>query len=105
MSSKANGEWIPIEWMRAAEHASADIRAHLGPKISRMRSPFYAGERFAVRQGSECLAANGEWEYEPLPSARDDAFYARCRFGTFEDAVLAVYKAESIAAKEPGGAK
>lgn len=22
----------------------------------------------------------GEWEYEPLPSSRDDAFLARCRY-------------------------
>lgn len=57
-------------------------------------SPFYAGERWAVRRGGECLAADGEWEYEPLPSSRDDAFYSRCRFESLEAAV-AVYDQQS----------
>ncbi len=52
------------------------------------------GERWAVRRGGSCLSKNGEWEYEPLPSSRDDAFYARCRFESL-DAALAVYDAAS----------
>lgn len=34
-----------------------------------------------------CLNRDGDWEYEPVPSSRDDEFYARCRFPSFEDAV------------------
>ena len=37
---------------------------------------------WAVRFMGEVLSKQGEWEYEPLPSSRDDAFLERCRFGT-----------------------
>lgn len=43
-----------------------------------------------VTDGSmECLNKAGEWEYEPLPSSRDDEFMARCRFNTAENAIAA----------------
>lgn len=42
---------------------------------------------WAVSNGGSCLAKDGEWEYEPLPSSRDDDFLKRCRFATFEEAV------------------
>ena len=48
--------------------------------FARMRSPFYEGERWAVRQGCRCLNKDGGWEIEPQPSSRDDEFYSRCRF-------------------------
>lgn len=47
---------------------------------------FQTGERWAVRKNSMCLARSAEWEYEPRPSCRDKAFYARCRFDTLEQA-------------------
>jgi hypothetical protein len=53
----------------------------------RMNSPSYAGEKWAVRQLSHCLNRDGEWEYQPQPSSRDDAFYARCRFDSLEQAL------------------
>jgi hypothetical protein len=34
-----------------------------------------------------CLTNAAGWEYEPMPSSRDDAFYLRCRFDTLEQAV------------------
>ena len=43
-------------------------------------------ERFAIRRGRSCLNKSGQWEYEPIPSERDDAFFARCRFNTFDEA-------------------
>lgn len=58
----------------------------------RMNSPFYAGEKWAVRQASSVLTKDGEWEFERQPSSRDDAFYSRCRFDSLEDAVAAVLK-------------
>lgn len=67
----------------------ADFDAMLldSPKFVRMNSPFYRGEKWAVRRLSQCLARDGEWEYEPMPSSRDDEFYARCRFDSLECAV------------------
>jgi hypothetical protein len=55
-----------------------------------MVSPFYEGERWAVRHGSMCLTLAAKWVYEPLPSSRDDDFYAKCRFDSL-DAALAAY--------------
>jgi hypothetical protein len=38
---------------------------------------------WAVRDASgSVLNKLGEWEYEPLPSSRDDEFLARCRYAT-----------------------
>jgi len=56
-------------------------------RFCRMNSPFYSGEKWAVRWFSSCLNSNAEWELEPIPSSRDDAFYTRCRFETLEQAV------------------
>lgn len=44
---------------------------------------------WAVRRLGRCLNRDGEWEYEPRPSSRDDAFKARCRFATPEEALAA----------------
>lgn len=57
-----------------------------------MASPFYFGYRWAVRKTGSCLAKDGEWEYEPIPSSRDDEFYKRCRFDSLEDAIAAYNK-------------
>ena len=46
---------------------------------------------WAVRHGSKCLNQSGEWEYEPQPSSRDDAFFARCRFASTADAIEAYH--------------
>lgn len=48
---------------------------------------------WAVRSMGDVLHANGEWEWEPTPSSRDDAFYKTARFATLEDAVAAALAA------------
>jgi hypothetical protein len=42
----------------------------------------YAGHgRWAVRlRGSRCLAADGRWDWEPIPSERTDEWLAKYRF-------------------------
>jgi len=42
----------------------------------------YTGhDRWAVRlRGSRCLAVDGQWEWEPIPSERDDEWLAEHRF-------------------------
>jgi len=37
-----------------------------------------------------CLNKSGEWEWEPMPSSRDDEFLSRCRFPTAAAAIDAV---------------
>jgi len=40
---------------------------------------------WAVRISGNVLGKDGELEYEPTPSSRDDAFYAEYRFATLDD--------------------
>lgn len=42
--------------------------------------------RWAIRRYGDCMNSDGEWEYEPQPSSRDDSFMDRCRFNSAEDA-------------------
>ncbi|OIQ64934.1 hypothetical protein GALL_535120 [mine drainage metagenome] len=54
---------------------------------------------WAVRRRSAVLNKQGEFEYEPLPSNRDDAFLQRCRF----DSALEAANACREALQEDGG--
>ena len=48
-------------------------------KVERVQQ-IEGSDLWAVRHGADVLNVDGEWEYEPMPSSRDDAFLARCRF-------------------------
>ena len=48
------------------------------------------------------LNRDGEWEYEPMPSSRDDDFFTRCRWPTAREAVAF---AEQHMARYPSGYK
>ena len=37
-------------------------------------------DRYAVKRLSQCLAADGTWDYEPSPSNREDDWIAEHRF-------------------------
>jgi len=58
--------------------------------------------KWKVSSGSRCLNCVGEWEYEPMPSSRDDAFLARCRFDTLDKAVRLARLALTDAVSEMG---
>lgn len=45
--------------------------------------------KWAVTENGACLSKDGEWEYEPIQSSRDDDFLIRCRYDTLEDALTA----------------
>lgn len=49
---------------------------------------------WAVRSGSMCLSTNGEWDWEPMPSSRDDEWIATHRFKTADEAILAAISAK-----------
>lgn len=53
---------------------------------SALRIAWRGCDMWAVVETGCCLNHDGEWEVEPLPSSRDDAFLERCRF-TLRDAV------------------
>jgi hypothetical protein len=82
---EAIDQWEPRMWRRKSEGED-----------TRYRTAIYLTStdpvRYAVREMGECLNTSGQWEYEPQPSSRDDAFFARCRFPTFEAAVAAAEK-------------
>lgn len=45
---------------------------------------------WAVRRaGTSCLATDGHWEFEPMPSSRDDDFIQRTRYTSPEAALEA----------------
>lgn len=50
---------------------------------------------WAVRRLGNCLNKDGEFEYEPSPSSRDDNFYSRCRWPTPQAAYSAWQSAQN----------
>lgn len=48
--------------------------------------------RWSIMVGGNCLNKEGEVEYEPSPSNRDEAFFARCRYDTQYEALQAMNK-------------
>jgi hypothetical protein len=53
---------------------------------------------WAVVDGGSNLNRDGQWEYEPLPSSRDPAFFTRCRF-TLDQALRLAIEYASVIAK------
>jgi hypothetical protein len=41
---------------------------------------------WAIRRSRSVLNKEGEWEYEPMPSSRDEEFFARCRYASATEA-------------------
>lgn len=89
-------ELIPTEWRFADDLLHYEL---YGVTIHHQVSPFYPGIRYAVRCGGSVLSIDGKWEWEPLPSSRDDEFYRRFRFPSFEAASAAARKARKEATR------
>lgn len=65
--------------------------------------PSIGGTRWSINPwiaADSCLNRDGEWEYEPQPSSRDDEFYARCRFASLDEAVEFLSRKEAENAKD-----
>lgn len=77
----------------AANVASYWITRGINPlKVERVQQ-IEGPDKWAIRQGGNCLNKSGEWEWEPMPSGRDDEFLARCRFDTAQEAIDAALRA------------
>lgn len=84
---------------RAAKLDGAEIAAYALPapgagpidqiRIERVRQ-MNGAALWAVRFRGDVLNKSGEWEWEPMPSGRDDDFLARARFDTAEEAIAAI---------------
>ena len=53
-------------------------------------------DRWAVMRGSGCLSRDGKWDFEPLPSSRDDDWLASHRLSMNEAQMLAVEQAPKV---------
>jgi hypothetical protein len=47
----------------------------------------FHGEKWAIMEKGTCLSKDGVWEYEPIPSSRNDEYLLRCRFDSPEQAL------------------
>lgn len=54
------------------------------------------GEMYAVKRLSQVLCVDGEWDYEPIPSNRDDEWIATHRFSYDEAYQLAAKAAPDV---------
>ena len=70
--------------------------------IRELKIGFRGPNAWAIINEGSVLAHDGEWEYEPFPSARDEEFFARCRWPTAREAIAF---AEQHMAKYPSGYK
>jgi hypothetical protein len=82
MESTNKDKWIPITWS-VLDTKDRDIEDTTIERIPRHDGPC----RYSVRRRGCCLNKKLEFEHEFLPSARTKAFFKRCRFDTFEQAV------------------
>ena len=74
--------WEPCEYRLMSHDGLDEIR------IVQRRQPS-GPSRWAVLWMGRNLTKRGEWEYEPIPSSRDEGFFERCRFDTPESAAAA----------------
>jgi hypothetical protein len=73
----------PFWWERYRD----SVRLH-AVSVKNVGSHNDGPDRWAIRSVHGCLNKSGEWEYEGMPSSRDDDFYRRCRYDSVHEAVL-----------------
>ena len=75
--------------LAAPEVAMVPVVYDAGDGISIHRAS-QAPEAWAVRRDMDCLALDGTWSYEPMPSSRTEEWLARHRFTSAEAAASAI---------------
>lgn len=118
-SPAATGEGVTPETgcvhMRLTEvTVSAVPEGNVNHALFSVKVSWRGGETYAVERHRECLGADGEWDYEPLPSGRTDEWIATHRFG-YDEALRLAHEAcqhitvnfhsvaDVLAAAAPGG--
>jgi hypothetical protein len=76
-------------WLWKPSEATNDGTSPVMIERCRQRDGSY---KYAVRQAGAVMSKIGNWEHEPIPSSRDDEFFARCRFVSWADAANAILK-------------
>lgn len=69
-----------------------DVNAH----VFDVRVEWRGGDTFAVCWLSQCLGSDGEWDYEPIPSSREQDWLATHRFAEEEALRLAHQAAPNV---------
>lgn len=72
------------------------------PGTNELRVGFRGPNAWAIICHGNVLNHDGEWEYEPFPSSRDEEFVARCRWPSAREAIDFV---QAHMAKCPSGYK
>jgi hypothetical protein len=72
---------LPVAFVQATRYEVSIFPADARPRRHFTITIEWRGDnRWAVLDGHYCLGSDGQWEYEPLPSNRDDAWTASHRF-------------------------
>jgi hypothetical protein len=87
-----------VELVPCAYRTSIDEHVRIEEVRDRDGAP-----RWAVRLFGACLNRDGDWEDEPLPSNRSDAFKQRCRFATAQEAAEVLATSQQPQAGEESG--
>lgn len=78
----SDGQWLAAATAFELQWVSDDGGKQILNLVRRGRRP----EAWAIELFGEVLGRTGEWEDEPQPSSRDEAFFARCRWASPADA-------------------
>lgn len=70
-------DFTPVSYRYCATEITVELRS---------------ANKWCVTNGSSVWNTDGQWEYEPLPSNRDDEFFKRTRY-SLEDAFKAAREA------------
>lgn len=105
------GEWFSEEDMSEQGYTSKPLFTHPAPgvpegwTVSAYKAAGLTIQSMAQLKGPDLwkiadaagnvLNKQGEWEWEPMPSSRDDAFLARCRYATLAEASAALAAAQA----------
>ncbi len=83
--------------LRINEYQIEGGTAHHVADVTLRRMPQREGpDLWAIFDHSDvCLNKRGQWEFQPMPSSRTDAFLRRCRFDSAE-AALAFWNKHSL---------
>lgn len=72
-------------------HTEITIEATGGLNPDGTRMP--VDSKWAIRLTGMVLNKKGQWEFEPIPSSRSDAFLKRARFDSADEALMFLVRA------------
>lgn len=77
---------MAVKWKICGEYNSREQPIYIEKREG------FGGTLFAITTRGNVMSIKGEWEIEPTPSSRTDAFLEQCRFDTFDEAYITLKK-------------